>query len=551
MNIYGELYEIANKNVVDKDWNVAKELIDELHYPFVDSREDRVHLQLKTITFILSQFEDGRKCVLLDAPTGVGKSLINMTIAMNMEGSSFVTLPQKVLQAQYVREFPGLCTEIKGRGNYDCRMINASCADGQCKRKGKFRCKESAMCEYWMQKELALDAKICVSNFSYFALEGGNAFGDRELLIVDEGDDIAESSILDLCSVTISNRTMRSLYDFVDFKKDDLSVLSDAKELLREEIDGKEDDDPTNSLIDIKEMEDFKSLYGRIEKVEDDWISQRESTFVKGRHSSLRAGVYESLSFKPLSIAKFAQDILWSRSDKYIVSSATILNKDMYVSETGLDFLDKDDIVYVTMGSPFDVNRRPIHYCGDVVGKLTAKEMPNSFPMAISEIMRIIKAHPDERGLIHCTSFKNVTSIYNLLNMSSIADRMIYHTNQTDRNELVRMMMSGETPEDSIVVSPSLTRGVDLKGDLCRFVIIFKVPYPNTLDKRIRIRSKNFRWYSLIALREVIQAYGRGMRSADDRCDTYVLDAGFKGLVNGAAKRSVPKWFKDAIGRRR
>lgn len=546
--MYDEMFEIASKNVKDRDWKVADSLIDELQYPFVDSREDRVHMQLKTITFILKMFEEGRKAVLLDAPTGVGKSLINMTVAMNMEGSSFVTLPQKVLQAQYIREFPELCVEIKGRGNYRCRVVDASCADGKCRQSGKFRCGENAMCEYWLQKELALDSKICVSNFSYFALEGGNAFGNRDLLVVDEGDDIAESSVLDLCSATISHRTMRSLYDFLDFKKDDIDILHDAKELLREEIDDNTDDeDGANALVDIKEMEAFNDLYNRLGRVEDEWVSQRESTFVKGRHSNLRAGVYESLVFKPLSIAEFAQNILWNRADKFLISSATILNKDMYVKETGLNFLDEEDIVYVTMDSPFDVRRRPIRYCGDRVGKLTAKMMSENFPKAISNIMRILKKHPNERGIIHCTSFKNVTSISNLLNMSSIADRMVYHTNQTDRNELVKMMMSGEMPEDAVVVSPSLTRGVDLKGDLCRFVILLKVPYPNTLDKRIKIRSKDFRWYSLIAAREVIQAYGRGMRSADDRCDTYVLDAGFKGLMNGAAKRSVPRWFREAI----
>lgn len=553
MSRYEDMFEMASKNAKYKDWEIAEGIVDELNYPFRDSRQDRVHLQLKTITFILKSFEEGKKAVLLDAPTGIGKSLINMTVALNMEGRSFISLPQKILQEQYVSEFPDLCAEIKGRSNYECRMINANCAEGKCRLKGKFKCGEADMCDYWRQKERALDAKISVSNFAYFLAEGGNSFGNRELLIIDEGDDISEGAILNMCSVVISHRTMMSLYDYVDFKKDDFTVLENARELLEDEIDARSDDDDDGdegdeaNLIDVKELDAFKSLYSRIGMVDDDWISQRDTTFVKGRHSALRAGAYESLTFKPLSIAYFAEDKLWSRADKYIVSSATILNRDMYVKETGLDFLDDDDIVYVTMNSPFDIKRRPVYYLGDHVGKMTAKEMSKNFPKAISAIMKILNDHPDERGLIHCTSFANVTSIGNLLNMSSIADRMIYHTSATDRNELVRMMMAGETDYNSVVVSPSLTRGVSLIGDLCRFVIVLKTPYPNTLDKRIKIRSKDFRWYSMIALREVIQSCGRGVRSMEDHCDIYFLDAGMKGLVNGVVKKSVPKWFRDGI----
>jgi len=543
---YDEMFDIAAKNVVKKDWDVTRALIDELRYPFRDSREDRTNIQLKTITFILKMFDEGKKAILLDAPTGTGKSLINMTVAINMKGDSFITLPQKILQRQYVNEFTGLCTEIKGRNNYICRMVNASCAEGSCRQSGKYKCKEYEMCDYWTQKELALDAKVCISNFTYFFLEGGNAFSNRELMVIDEGDDVAESSILDLCSVTLSHRTLRSLYDYIDFKMDDMEILASAKELLKEEIDDTVKNG-VRSLVDVKELDAFRDLYSRIGRVEDDWISQRDKTFVKGRHGSLRPGLYDSFVFKPLSISKFAEMMLWSRTEKYIVSSATILNKDMYVKETGLDFLDPDDIVYVTMDSPFDKARRPIYYLGNKIGKLTAKEMSGNLPKAIDEIIRIAGMYPDERGLLHCTSFKNVTSISNMLNMSDIADRMIYHTNMTDRNELVSMMMLGQTPKDSIVVSPSLTRGVDLKYDRCRFNIIFKTPYANTLDKRIRIRSSDFRWYSTLALREVIQSYGRGMRAENDECATFVLDAGFRGLVNGVAKKSVPNWFREAI----
>jgi Rad3-related DNA helicase len=134
-----------------------------------------------------------------------------------------------------------------------------------------------------------------------------------------------------------------------------------------------------------------------------------------------------------------------------------------------------------------------------------------------------------------------------MLSTSKISDRMVYHNSGLDRNILIDRMMSGDLAEDAIVVSPSMTRGADLKGDRCRFNILLKVPYPNVVDSRIKVRSKDFRWYSLCALREVAQAYGRGVRSEDDYCTTYLLDAGFTRLINGAVKHRVPKWFREAI----
>jgi len=84
MREYEEMFEVAAKNVAGKDWGVAKSLMEELKYPFTGSREDRVHVQLKTICFILKMFDEGKKVVLLDLPVGAGKSLVNVTVARNV-----------------------------------------------------------------------------------------------------------------------------------------------------------------------------------------------------------------------------------------------------------------------------------------------------------------------------------------------------------------------------------------------------------------------------------------------------------------------------------
>jgi Rad3-related DNA helicase len=53
-------------------------------------------------------------------------------------------------------------------------------------------------------------------------------------------------------------------------------------------------------------------------------------------------------------------------------------------------------------------------------------------------------------------------------------------------------------------------------------------------------------YYGLATVRDLIQMYGRSIRSIDDSAATYVLDSCFGDLLKWNAKY-FPKWVKDAI----
>jgi Rad3-related DNA helicase len=50
-------------------------------------------------------------------------------------------------------------------------------------------------------------------------------------------------------------------------------------------------------------------------------------------------------------------------------------------------------------------------------------------------------------------------------------------------------------------------------------------------------------WRTCLTL---VQTYGRGMRSADDYCNTYVLDDRFDRFVK-VNKGQLPGWFLESI----
>ena len=124
--------------------------------------------------------------------------------------------------------------------------------------------------------------------------------------------------------------------------------------------------------------------------------------------------------------------------------------------------------------------------------------------------------------------------------------RLISHTSQ-NRERVLNHFEDSKDP--LILVSPSMSEGVDLPYDKCRFQVIYKVPFPYLGDKQINLRRKrDQRWYAYKTVMTLMQAYGRGMRAEDDSCYTYILDKDIEMLFKSPMYKSlVPEFFKEAI----
>ena len=84
-----------------------------------------------------------------------------------------------------------------------------------------------------------------------------------------------------------------------------------------------------------------------------------------------------------------------------------------------------------------------------------------------------------------------------------------------------------------VLIGAGIKDGVDFKGDKCRFQILFKMPKPSIASVQTIKRAKvDPVWYAYQTIMPVMQAYGRGIRDADDYCVTYVIDSEFDKLLN-------------------
>jgi Rad3-related DNA helicase len=152
--------------------------------------------------------------------------------------------------------------------------------------------------------------------------------------------------------------------------------------------------------------------------------------------------------------------------------------------------------------------------------------------------------HRNEKGIIHTTSYSQLRFIKDNIGKEN-ASRLVETGSTLNRSDVLKNHYMSSKP--TVLISPSLHLGVDLKDDLSRFQVVVKVPYPDLTDKKIAAKKdRDPKWYTWNTVLRLVQAYGRSVRSPDDHATTYILDSSASYLLN-SARDLMPKWFKEAI----
>ena len=163
--------------------------------------------------------------------------------------------------------------------------------------------------------------------------------------------------------------------------------------------------------------------------------------------------------------------------------------------------------------------------------------MKKFLPKIISNIQDICEHHKGEKGIIHTQN----NTITGELSKVLVGDRYLYRQPGVVNEEILSKHTLSKDP--TVLISPSMSHGVDLKDDLARFQIIVKAPFLPTKDVRIeRLMKDDYDWYVNKMLCSLIQSCGRGIRSKKDHCVTYILDANIAhNILNN--KHKLPNYF--------
>ena len=515
------------------------------NFPFENPRDD----QLETISEIMDAINQGYKYIVLEAGTGTGKSTIAATLA-NMSESSYILTVTKQLQEQYLRDFNDFKV-VKGRSNFQCQnYINQSCKEGKCLIEG-YDCKFSLKnreneirkdntCPYYYQKYLALNTKTVISNYYYMFLELNYVkdFQKRNLLIFDEAHNL-ESTLMDELTLEFSKSDLEEYINYkLTYDKIEelynphyskwIKFINEIKEGYQEELDKLE----SLNKVELGEKIAFiKHQINDCSRFIDHLIHDPETWIFDWDDD------YQLAQFKPLKIDNYAKNTLFDYADVCVFMSATILDWELFSKWLGIP---RDEIYAIRRKSPFDIKNNPITAFDEY--NLSRNFIRANAPKSIRSINEILEKHKNEKGIIHTVSMKCRDFLMDNIDNS----RLITHDSK-NRTEILDEFIASDEP--LVLISPSMGEGVDLPGDLCRFQIIYKLPFPDWGDKQINQRTEIDReWYDYKTCLNIVQTHGRGMRHNEDYCRTYVIDSRFKTYIKETFPNNfLPDTFKEAI----
>jgi ATP-dependent DNA helicase DinG len=499
--------------------------------------------QLEAIAAAREAFARGKRFVVIEAPTGSGKSGVAVTLAREAS-SAYLLTAQKLLQDQYGRDFPELAL-MKGRANYRCLVAPTHAAAAPCIAGRKFP--ECDDCPYFCAKEAAMAAPGTLMNYAYYLAElnyqGG--FGPRELLVLDEAHN-AEGALMSFVEVSLSDAQLRRVgigeplptvlddSEWFDVAEDLVPLLKSRRRELEAQLKGARL--PTETALELLTHKSWlETQLARLELLTHsrneenvEWVALRTS----GRDG-------QRVVLKPVKVAAFAEELMFRFGERVLMLSATILDPPTYLRSLGID---PGAAEVITIASDFPPEHRPIY--PRPVARLTRHHLERDLPNVVHEIAELLEAHPEDKGVIHTHTYKIAAYIARHLPKRHAA-RLVTHDSAEGREAALDKHLRSRQP--TVLLTPSMTEGIDLPGELSRWQVICKLPYPYLGDPQIaRRRELDPAWYDWRTCLTVVQAYGRSVRSRDDFAVTYVLDADFSAFVKRQRAR-LPGWFLEAV----
>jgi Rad3-related DNA helicase len=527
--------------------------------------------QAQALSDVRAAFEAGNDVVLVRAPTGSGKSLLARAVAgcarrpAEADGvepvGAYYTTPQ-VSQLDDVAgdELLDDLSVIRGKSNYDCILpgeTETPVDRAPCARERRFDCPVKHRCPYFSDRAIASNRPVAAMTLAYFMqTAGSDVFGTRDVVVVDEAHGLAEWAEM-YATIELSPSTVPVWESCEPPDVEDISDVEGYAERLTTVCARRQEELRSKAELSAAEAEERDRLAELVRDLgwflEDCRDHESPTTWVadqtraaqgaaerpSGEQSDSRGG---AVTVKPMDPARYLHHTVWDRGNRFALLSATILNKAAFCRGAGLD---PDDVALVDVPHTFPVEHRPLY---DVTqGKMTYEHRDETLPAVARTLVRLLAKHDDEKGLVHAHSYAIADRLRELLDEFGVSGRVRGH----DRENRDAALASWKRSDgNGVFVSVKMEEALDLEGELCRWQVLCKAPYPNTNDSRVarRLEDGQWAWYYRTALRTVIQACGRVVRSPDDYGATYLADESLLDLFE-RARTDMPGWFEAQVDR--
>jgi len=524
------------------------------------------NIQKRVLSKLSAALNSNKKFIILNAPTGTGKSLIAKAIgastpdcptelqdilksnhAFDIDSSgeyvnadifnkseshsSCILTITKALQDQYMTLFSDM-TCLKGKANYTSSIderYDVETEHAVMPRRLIQENQHEGKCPYCNSRSKSIKSRVSTLNYKMF-LSLPDFAKHRNILICDEASELEEELVQ-----RFSCKVEYKILDYLGVKYGKLKSEKEShvKVWVSCLVNNVEDrltsicrKSPNNiSKSRQSKIKNLKSLKSSLNEIDFHWY---DCQYIVEKEP-------KGVTLTPYKVDKLSED-LFAFGDRIILQSATIINPAIFAKNLGIK-----DYTYIDVENMFDPGKSPIYVSTKY--SLNYKNMSRVLPRVAKQIDHILEHHKGEKGIIHTHTHKITTSLKSLLSKSDNYKRLLFREQGVDNIDIIEEHTTREDP--SVLVSPSLTYGVDLKDDLGRFQIIVKLPYLPLGSKRIkRLFDEDKEWYENKMLNNLVQAAGRTTRGEDDHSTTYILDGNIKNTMRVAGHK-LPKHFID------
>lgn len=527
--------------------------------------------QIAALEAIERAFDDGASVVVLEAPTGVGKSIIELAMCRAAQ-AGFIVTPQKTLQDQLGR-LPEVKV-MKGRGSYSCSLVagltagNAPCVKNASIRESNPECSDNR-CPYFKALAEAKTAPIVAHNYASLIAQThiGGHFGTRELLCLDEGhtavDWIRNYMTLELTDDDLAHLTTsdppNDSREFLGWFRAVMSEISEIPAGIPERL-----------ISTVMRVLSHKNIYGVPDDLREKHAQEMSELIPEDREPYLQWATNrlkgEDAALVPWNVESFVSDgvmtrkmipikiapmanVLTNLGTRIIIVTATVLDDDLLVRELGLKARGHK---CVTITTAFSKMARPIKR--RYVGKMTYSAVKTTTPKLIDELAKILAHHKNEAGIIHTVSHALAYEVFRgLSSRPEAAGRQLIQMPREGRDTVIDRFLTRRFGPNAVLIGPGLMEGIDGAGDSARWQAMCKVPWPHRRDPVVSYwlddpspKNKRFgeRWYSWKTAQQCVQGFGRVCRAEDDFGVTYLLDSDFERILK---TEFIPDYVLDAI----
>lgn len=153
--------------------------------------------------------------------------------------------------------------------------------------------------------------------------------------------------------------------------------------------------------------------------------------------------------------------------------------------------------------------------------------------LVLADKIKSIYAGNKVPTLVHCTYAQQSLFAEALMDLNPL-------TNNTKNKHAIkeRFIKNG-----GIWLAAGCAEGLDLPYEACEQMIIPTLLFPDKGDafvqKRVGLEDGQF-WYKLRTYQNTVQRLGRGVRAADDKCVSYILDPAFSSIHQACHEQLAP-----------